>query len=117
MTATDPHTPAAPLAIHHVIYEVTAEIDADIVEDYRAWLRDHVAEILTLPGFVGAQPYQVLEPAPEDGRIGIGVHYQLRDLAALADYLRDHAPRLRADGIARFGNKMRTSRRVLARAT
>jgi hypothetical protein len=41
------------------------------------------------------------------------VQYRLRGADALAAYLRDHAPRLRADGIARFGERVRASRRVL----
>jgi hypothetical protein len=41
------------------------------------------------------------------------VHYQLRDDAALAIYFEQHAPRLRADGVARFGDGFRAERRVL----
>jgi hypothetical protein len=37
----------------------------------------------------------------------------LRDRAALDDYLREHAPRMRAEGIARFGDRFRAERRVL----
>jgi hypothetical protein len=41
------------------------------------------------------------------------VQYRLIDAAALEAYLRDHAPRLRADGVARFGERFRAQRRVL----
>ena len=99
-----------------VIYEVNIEVDGAAHEDYRRWLRDHVAEILALPGFKGAKVFEVLEPPPSAGRVGLCVQYTLRDRAALDDYLRDHAPRLRADGIARFGDRFQANRRVL-RAT
>lgn len=96
-----------------VIYEVNVEVDAAAQDEYRAWLRDHIAEILALPGFTGAKSFEVLEPPPSAGRVGLSVQYTLIDRAALDDYLRDHAPRLRADGIARFGDRFQATRRVL----
>lgn len=102
-------------SIGDVIYEVNIDLDAGIEAAYRDWLRAHVAEILALPGFTGAQVFDVAEPMTA-GRIGICMQYRLRDDAALRDYFEQHAPRLRADGIARFGGKFSASRRVL-RAT
>ncbi|GAA4790697.1 DUF4286 family protein [Lysobacter hankyongensis] len=104
------------MAAKRVIYEVNIEVDAAAHDEYRVWLRDHIAEILALPGFKGAKVFEVLEPPPSAGRIGLCVQYALQDRAALDAYLRDHAPRLRADGMARFGDRFQASRRVL-RAT
>lgn len=95
------------------IYEVTVEIERASRASYVAWLRAHVAEILALPGFTGAEIDEVLEPASET-HATFCVRYRLVDAAALEAYLRDHAPRLRADGLARFGERMRATRRVLA---
>ena len=67
---------------------------------------------LILPGFIDARAFDVVDPAAE-GRVGICVQYRLRDQAALQDYLERHAPRLRAEGIARFGGRFNASRRVL----
>ncbi len=96
-----------------VIYEVNIEVDAAAHDDYRVWLHDHIAEILALPGFTGAKVFAVLEPPPSAGRVGLCVQYALKGREALDDYLRDHAPRLRADGIARFGDRFQATRRVL----
>ncbi|MCC7249371.1 MAG: DUF4286 family protein [Lysobacter sp.] len=96
-----------------IVYEVNVEADADIAVAYRAWLHDHIAEILALPGFVDARAFDVLDPPVSAGRIGLCVQYRLTDAAALDAYLRDHAPRLRADGVARFGERFRAQRRVL----
>jgi hypothetical protein len=104
MTAT---TPTATL-----VYEVNLDVDIAIAGEYRAWLQTHVAQMLALPGFVSAQLFELLEPA-EAGRSAWCVHYHLCDAAALDAYLRDHAPRMRADGSARFGDRFRASRRVL----
>ena len=96
-----------------VVYEVNLAVDADVLDAYRAWLVDHVAEILALPGFTGARTWDVVDPPPPEGVAHLCVQYALRDAAALQDYLREHAPRLRAEGIARFGERVRATRRVL----
>jgi hypothetical protein len=96
-----------------VIYEVNLELDSSIEAAYRAWLAPHIEEILALPGFTGARVYDVLEPAPTAGCIALCVQYLLTDRTSLDTYLRDHAPRLRADGVARFGECFRAQRRVL----
>ena len=96
-----------------VTYEVNLAVDADVLVAYRAWLAEHVAEIVALPGFTGASTWDVVDPPPPAGVTHLCVQYALRDAAALEAYLRDHAPRLRADGIARFGERVRATRRVM----
>ena len=96
-----------------IVYEVNIEVDASAHDDYRVWLRDHIAEILALPGFTGAKVFEVLEPPPSAGRIGLCVQYALKERACLDAYLRDHAPRLRADSLARFGGRFQATRRIL----
>lgn len=93
-----------------VVYVVRVAVDAAIAADFRAWLDDHVAEIVALPGFCGASIHR--EEADSGGVVYV-VHYRLENRAALDDYFRDHAPRLRADGLARFGERMSASRQVL----
>ena len=96
-----------------IVYEVDLALDAGIADEYRAWLTAHVGELLALPGFAGARILVVLDPPATAGEARLCVQYTLRDEAALAVYLRDHAPRLREAGIARFGTRFRASRRVL----
>jgi antibiotic biosynthesis monooxygenase (ABM) superfamily enzyme len=94
-------------------YEVNLSVDAGLAPDYLDWLREHVAAMLALPGFLGADTLRVLEPLPA-GREGWCVRYRLRDAQALASYLAQHAPAMRADGERRFGARVEASRRVLA---
>jgi len=96
-----------------VIYEVTVVVQRRLEASYRSWLDDHVREIVALPGFTGASVSDVVDPAPAADEFAICMQYRLVDDAALANYLREHAPRLRADGIERFGDGFRASRRVL----
>lgn len=97
-----------------IVYQVELEMDAGMRDEYLAWLREHVAAMLALPGFLGAEILERLDPAPLAGRWVVTVHYRLRDEAAWLAYLEDHAPRMRAQGLARFGTRVRASRQLLA---
>jgi len=96
------------------IYEVNIDIDAALATDYRAWLNEHVAEILALPGFTAAEVF-VVEDAPP-GRVAYCIQYRLDSRAALDAYLREHAPRLRAEGVARWGDRFSARRRIMQRS-
>ena len=101
-----------------IVYEVNLEFDVAIAAAYRAWLATHIQEILVLPGFVSAQVHEVADPLPTAGRVGLSVRYLVRDAQALEDYQREHAARLRAEGLERFGEEgVRIRRRVLRDTT
>lgn len=95
-----------------VVYEVTADVDTALRDEYVQWLAAHVAEILALPGFLDAGVEEVVDPVPA-GRVRVCMRYRLDSAGALARYLEQHAPRLRADGVALFGDRVATQRRVL----
>jgi hypothetical protein len=94
-----------------VIYEVTLHAKTEIADAYLAWLREHIAQMLALPGFESAELDALIDESPAER--GWCVRYRLRDRAALDAYLRAHAARMRADGIARFGDAFRAQRRVM----
>ena len=95
-----------------ITYEVNVFVRRDSEVGYRAWLVKHIAEILALPGFVDAQCFDVQQDGSADD-IAICVHYRLQSQAALDNYFEHHAARLRADGVAKFGDRFRATRRVL----
>lgn len=96
-----------------VLYEVTLRVERAIAADYRDWLRGHARAMRALPGFLAANVCEVDEPAPGDETVAFCCHYRLRDTAALEAYLREHAPRMRAEGIERFGARFSAQRRVM----
>lgn len=96
-----------------IVYAVELELDAALHDEYMAWLREHVREMLELPGFEGAEILTRLEPPAPAARCVLTVHYRLRDRAAWEAYLAEHAPRMREAGLARFGDKVRASRQIL----
>ncbi|QNP39620.1 DUF4286 family protein [Lysobacter solisilvae (ex Woo and Kim 2020)] len=97
-----------------VVYEVNLDLEVAVRAEYLGWLAAHVAEICALPGFIDARILEVTDPAPAPGRASLCVQYRLTGPEALGVYLAEHAPRLRAEGAARFGTRFTASRRVLA---
>ena len=96
-----------------VIYEVNLVVDAEIAVEYRHWLASHIQEMLALPGFTGARLLEPVEAEPDAKQTTFCTQYELIDQAALDEYLRVHAARMRADGINLFGDRFRASRRIL----
>ena len=96
-----------------VEYEVGIELDDALAATYLPWLETHIGQMLALPGFVDAAVWHVDEPRPPTGRQALCVRYRLVDGEALRRYLAEFAPRMRADGEARFGTQVSFSRRIL----
>lgn len=95
-----------------VLYEVNLDADTAIEGPFDTWLRDHIADVLQFDGFLSAEILG--DDTAAEGRVRRIVQYRLRNQAALDAYLRDHAPRMRAQGIEKFGDRFRSERRVLA---
>lgn len=97
-----------------IVYEVNLFVKRDIEAAFRAWLPAHVRELVGLPGFTGASVFDRIEPPGAADEFVICTQYRLTDAGALETYLHEHAPRMRGDGLARFGDSFRAERRVLA---
>ena len=95
-----------------IIYEVNISLQRAIEAEYRDWLEKHIAEILALPGFLDAQRFDVLSGDDADS-VDICVQYRLESQLALDHYFAQHAARLRADGVGKFGDRFTANRRVL----
>ncbi len=96
------------------IYEVTLNVDPDIAAEYDTWLKQHVADMLALPGFLSVE-ISAIEGEETSRGAGRVVHYRLESRKALDVYFREHAAHMRDAGIKRFGNRVRASRRILQR--
>lgn len=90
-----------------LIYEVNIIIKQEVYPKYLTWLKTHIQEILKLPGFSKAM-LSIEEPMHK-----LCVQYYLSSEQDLQTYLKDHAPNMRADGIAKFADKFSASRRIL----
>ena len=72
--------------------------DASVAERWLAWLRHpHLQDVLDA-GATSARAVRL----DTDGEVTIEVHYTFADRAAFEAYERDHAARLRAEGLEAF---------------
>ncbi len=95
----------------NVIYEVNLELAPHRAAAFAEWLPGHVAELLALPGFLDAE-ISTEQRAPGQPPAW-SVRYRLRDPASLEAYFTEHAERMRAEGLRRFGADLKASRRIL----
>ena len=93
-----------------VTYEVNLEIEREVSAAYLSWLKEHVDEILALDGFVSAQCHEVESSSEE--RLVLSVHYRVESREHLDAYFRDHAERLRGDGMKKFEGRFSAERRI-----
>ena len=97
----------------NVLYEVTLHVEPALLHEYDSWLKEHVAEMLTLPGFGGARVFAIQPDNADPALVGRVVHYWLENRRAFDTYLHDHAEGMRGEGLRRFGDKVKATRRIL----
>ena len=91
------------------IYEVNLSINKEIVKDFAVWLRHHMKEVVSLGHFEKAELFS------RENECELTVHYHMKDQKTLDDYLKNHAPRLREEGLKKFPDQFTATRRVLMR--
>jgi hypothetical protein len=71
--------------------------DSSLVEDWLSWLQGgHIADVLA----GGASDVEIIEMEASSPSFEIRYHFPSRE--GFANYEKEHAPRLRAEGLARF---------------
>ena len=101
-----------------ILYEVNLQVDREIEDDYLAWLRPHIEEMLTFAGFIDAHLWT--RAAEDEGEVPdqtarFTIHYQVTDREHLDAYFQGPAQRMRDDGLLRFEGQFTASRRILQR--
>jgi hypothetical protein len=102
--------------LNYIIYEVNLEVHQEIHESYVEWLQIHMKQMLTFDGFLEAHLFSLDQNSlnnSQDGWYLYTVQYKLRDIKCLESYLNEHASEMRQDGLNRFGDKFKASRRIL----
>ncbi len=97
-----------------VLYAVTATLpDGTTADEYVAWLEDGHVDAVIAGGAHSAMIVR-LDPDATDDQVRVETHYFFASRAALEGYFMRHAPRLRAEGLKRFGSDrgVRLDRRV-----
>ena len=92
-----------------ILYEVVLTVDPKIRVEYLEWLSTHQKEMMEIDGFLSVTRLENTENKNE-----ITCHYWLRNIASMENYLSNFAPKMRADGLKKFGERFTARRRILA---
>jgi hypothetical protein len=100
-----------------IIYNVTINIDQSVHDKWLQWMRNkHIDDVLATGLFISARMVKVLVDE-EMGGTTYSVQYFTDSRAKLEDYYKNHATRLRQEGLSLFADKMlafRTELEVLS---
>ena len=88
------------------VYEITAAVRADLIEEFEKYMRgQHISDVLETGCF------RVASFARADAN-RYRIRYEATDKETLDQYLKTHAPRLRADFLRHFPEGVELSREV-----
>lgn len=87
-----------------IIYNVTVNVDDSVKEEWLHWINIHIPQVLATGKFLEAKLTKVLVEE-ELGGTTYSIQYRAKTRTALEEYYRDHAERLRQDGLKRFADK------------
>jgi hypothetical protein len=89
-----------------IIYNVTINIDESVHDKWIAWMQQkHIKDVLATGLFTSARMVKVL--VEEDmGGVTYSIQYFVPSRENLENYYKNHAPRLREEGLQLFGDKM-----------
>ncbi len=95
-----------------IIYNVTVNIEDSVHDEWLAWIKEHIPQVLATGKFIEAKLTKVLVEE-EMGGTTYSVQYKAHSRQALDAYYAQDAERLRGDGLKRFADKMLTFRTEL----
>lgn len=87
------------------IYNVTLNIDESIHQEWLDWIKEHIPQVLSTGHFSDAKLSRVLVEE-EMGGVTYSVQYRAKTREDLDNYYKNHADRLRQDGLKRFADKV-----------
>jgi hypothetical protein len=95
-----------------IIYNVTANIDESIHDEWLTWIKEHIPQVLGTGKFDKATLSKVL--VEEDmGGLTYSIQYRSYSREALDAYYKEDADRLTQEGLIKFSDKMLTFRTEL----
>jgi hypothetical protein len=95
-----------------IIYNVTANIDNSIHDEWLKWIKEHIPQVLATGKFEKATLSKVLVEEEMGGHT-YSVQYRSYSREALDAYYEEDAEKLRTDGLKLFADKMLTFRTEL----
>ena len=95
-----------------IIYNITANIDQSIHDEWLTWIKEHIPQVLATRKFTEAKLTKIL--VEEDlGGTSYSIQFRAKSREALEEYYAQDADKLRQEGITKFADKMLTFRTEL----
>lgn len=95
-----------------IVYNVTVKVENEILEEWLEWIQQHMPEVVETGCFESYSFFELLEPKVDELRTFV-VQYFAKNEADYERYVSDFAPKLREDGIKKFGEKFVAFRSIL----
>jgi len=87
-----------------IIYNVTINVEDSIHDEWLAWMKEHIPQVLATGKFIDAKLTKVL--VDEQEGTTYSVQYKAPSREVLDSYYAENAQALRQDGLQRFADKM-----------
>jgi hypothetical protein len=91
--------------LNMIIYNVTANIDESIHDEWLSWIKDHIPKVLATGKFTEAKLTKVLVKE-EMGGVTYSIQYRAKSREDLDNYYRYDAEKLKSEGLQKFSDKM-----------
>lgn len=95
-----------------IIYNITANIDQSIHDEWLTWIKEHIPQVLATGKFMEAKLSKILVEE-EMGGTSYSIQFKAISREALDDYYAQDADKLRQEGLEKFADKMLTFRTEL----
>ena len=98
--------------MNQVIYNVTVSVDPSIQKEWLNWMQTvHIPDVLATGLFKSNRILRV--HGHEENGITYAIQYVLESQKLLDQYFLEHAPRLQAEHVSKYGNKAVAFRTIL----
>ena len=94
-----------------IIYNVTSNIENSIHEQWLAWIKEHIPQVLSTGCFAEAKLTKVL--VDDDQAVTYSIQYRAKTREDLDRYYKDHAEGLRNKSLKVFADKVLSFRTEL----
>lgn len=95
-----------------ITYNVTVKVDNQILDEWLIWIRGHMPQVVGTGCFESYNFFELLEPKIDEHRTFIA-QYLAKTEEDYQRYINDFAPKMREEGIEKFGEKMAAFRSIL----
>ena len=97
-----------------VLYNVTVNVAADVVKEWKNWMKNiHIPEVLATGKFQEHRFLKMISEHPDAEGETFAIQYMASDMGALEDYLTNDAPSLQQKHVDKYGEKCLAFRTVL----